>query len=166
MVSPSAQKILPMCCTGAHLLPNTGTVHRLPTAAVTHKIPATNNLWMFTFFIFSPFGFDKCNKKRRHLIRYLRKYVLQLPTAALSASGLWVEGLPSSQPACASSPCFIKFFMNIKIGDTHTASPKESNYDFLRRHYPHQVKGSKLITSSQPANTSSPVYFYYYNTQQ
>ena len=30
-------------------------------------------------------------------------------------------------------------------------------YDFLRRHYPHQVKGSKLITSSQPAHTSSPV---------
>ena len=31
-------------------------------------------------------------------------------------------------------------------------------YGFLRRHYPHQVKGSKLITSSQPANTSSPVF--------
>ena len=31
-------------------------------------------------------------------------------------------------------------------------------YDFLRRHYPHQVIGSKLITSSQPADTSSPVF--------
>lgn len=36
---------------------------------------------------------------------------------------------------------------------------KISNYDFLRRHYPHQVKGSKLITSSQPANTSSPGFY-------
>ena len=37
---------------------------------------------------------------------------------------------------------------------------KNRYYDFLRRHYPHQVKGSKLITSSQPANTSSPVFIY------
>ena len=28
---------------------------------------------------------------------------------------------------------------------------------FLRRHYPHQVKGSKVIPSSQPVKTSSPV---------
>ena len=27
---------------------------------------------------------------------------------------------------------------------------------FLRRHYPHQVKGSKVIPSSQPVYTSSP----------
>ena len=33
----------------------------------------------------------------------------------------------------------------------NAVSPKKINYDFLRRHYPHQVKGSKLITSSQPA---------------
>ena len=36
---------------------------------------------------------------------------------------------------------------------------KNQRYDFLRRHYPNQVIGSKLITSSQPAITSSPVYF-------
>jgi len=29
--------------------------------------------------------------------------------------------------------------------------------NFLRRHYPHQVKGSKVIPSSQPVYTSSPV---------
>lgn len=28
--------------------------------------------------------------------------------------------------------------------------PKESSYDSLRRHYPHQVKGSKFTISSQP----------------
>ena len=33
-------------------------------------------------------------------------------------------------------------------------------YDFLRRHYPHQVKGRSSITSSQPAFTSSPVFIY------
>ena len=31
-------------------------------------------------------------------------------------------------------------------------------YDFLRRHYPHQVIGSKVIPSSQPVSTSSPVF--------
>ena len=32
------------------------------------------------------------------------------------------------------------------------ASCKKSfSYDFLRRHYPHQVKGRSLVTSSQPA---------------
>ena len=36
---------------------------------------------------------------------------------------------------------------------------EKTNYDFLRQHYLHQVKGSKLITSSQPATTSSPVFF-------
>ena len=33
------------------------------------------------------------------------------------------------------------------------ASCKKSfSYDFLRRHYPHQVKGRSLVTSSQPAS--------------
>ena len=31
---------------------------------------------------------------------------------------------------------------------------------FLRRHYPHQVKGRSWMTSSQPASTSSPVFIY------
>jgi len=35
---------------------------------------------------------------------------------------------------------------------------QENKYNFLRRHYPHQVKGSKVIPSSQPVNTSSPVF--------
>lgn len=38
---------------------------------------------------------------------------------------------------------------------------KNPRDDFLRRHYPHQVKGSKVIPSSQPVSTSSPVFFYY-----
>ena len=35
---------------------------------------------------------------------------------------------------------------------------KNLRYDFLRRHYPHQVMGRSSITSSQPADTSSPVF--------
>ena len=35
---------------------------------------------------------------------------------------------------------------------------KNLRYDFLRRHYPHQVKGRSSSTSSQPAPTSSPVF--------
>ena len=35
---------------------------------------------------------------------------------------------------------------------------KKNKYHFLRRHYPHQVKGSKVHPSSQPVNTSSPVF--------
>ena len=38
------------------------------------------------------------------------------------------------------------------------ASVKEFVDDFLRRHYPHQVKGSKVCPSSQPVSTSSPVF--------
>ena len=46
-----------------------------------------------------------------------------------------------------------------KTGDTFWMPPvKNLYYDFLRRHYPHQVKGRSLITSSQPAFTSSPVF--------
>ena len=37
-------------------------------------------------------------------------------------------------------------------------------YNFLRRYYPHQVKGRSLITSSQPAVTSSPVFILHYYT--
>ena len=33
--------------------------------------------------------------------------------------------------------------------------------NFLRRHYPHQVIGSKVIPSSQPVSTSSPVFRWY-----
>ena len=35
---------------------------------------------------------------------------------------------------------------------------KSLHDDFLRRHYPHQVKGRSWMTSSQPAQTSSPVF--------
>ncbi|GEM_PF-2985035 len=39
--------------------------------------------------------------------------------------------------------------------------PKESNYDFLRRHYPHQVKGRSWMTSSQPAAQAPPIFSYH-----
>lgn len=54
--------------------------------------------------------------------------------------------------------------VQIKTGVPDLVSCKKfDSNDFLRRHYPHQVKGSKLITSSQPAFTSSPVFNYIHN---
>ena len=39
-----------------------------------------------------------------------------------------------------------------------TSLKKSNSLDFLRRHYSHQVLGSKLPASSQPVQTSSPVF--------
>jgi len=82
---------------------------------------------------------------------------------------------PSSQPVNTSSPVFFSCdgmrkssgisaapeAVKTKTGDIFpdASGRKAAHDDFLRRHYPHQVKGSKLITSSQPACTSSPVLF-------
>ena len=64
----------------------------------------------------------------------------------------------SSQPARTSSPAFsvVK-----KTGATFCgrSCKKSLHDDFLRRHYPLQVKGRSWMTSSQPAHTSSPVFF-------
>lgn len=38
--------------------------------------------------------------------------------------------------------------------------PCETNYDFLRQHYPHQVKGSKFDDFLSARFTSSPTQFY------
>ena len=46
-----------------------------------------------------------------------------------------------------------------KTGGSPADPPvKNLDTDFLRRHYPHQVKGRSWSTSSQPAYTSSPVF--------
>ena len=68
----------------------------------------------------------------------------QFPTAALSTSGIRVEG-DSFLSACQNKlPCI--FSCKIKTGgNLLDASCKKSLcHDFLRRHYPHQVKGSKF----------------------
>ena len=51
-------------------------------------------------------------------------------------------------------------FVKIKTGETRCgfSCKKSLHDDFLRRHYPHQVKGRSWMTSSQPAHTSSPVF--------
>ena len=80
------------------------------------------------------------------------------PTAALSASGIRVEG-ESFLSACQNKlPCI--FCCQNKTGATFCgrSCKKSLHDDFLRRHYPHQVKGRSWMTSSQPAHTSSPVY--------
>ena len=63
--------------------------------------------------------------------------------------------MTSSQPASTSSP-------DIKLKgvppDWWYSAKKHLRF-FLRRHYPHQVKGSKLLASSQPVITSSPAGF-------
>jgi hypothetical protein len=41
--------MLIICCTGAHLLPNTGKENRLPTTATAQKTPAIDNFLMFIF---------------------------------------------------------------------------------------------------------------------
>lgn len=55
-----------------------------------------------------------------------------------------------------------KFFnplLSKKNRDTLLDVSVKSYYDFLRRHYPHQVKGSKLSTSSQP-DPQAPLFLY------
>ena len=52
-----------------------------------------------------------------------------------------------------------KISHNKKQETPSAASPaKNHDDDFLRRHYPHQVKGRSCFASSQPAVTSSPVF--------
>ena len=83
----------------------------------------------------------------------------RLPIAEIHNSG----SSPSVSHICGYS--FPPFSRVQKTGDTFWMPPvKNLYYDFLRRHYPHQVKGRSLITSSQPAFTSSPV-FYQYSTK-
>ena len=46
----TAARILIICCTGAHLLPNTGKENRLPTTAAAHNIPAIDNFLILVDF--------------------------------------------------------------------------------------------------------------------
>ena len=80
----------------------------------------------------------------------------KFPTAALSTSGIRVEG-DSFLSACQNKlPCI--FSCKQKQETSEDASCKKSMcHDFLRRHYPHQVKGSKFGYFLSACSTSSPV---------
>ena len=86
------------------------------------------------------------------------------PTAALSASGIRVEG-ESFLSACQNKlPCIFSCQNKNRRTRSGFSCKKSLDDDFLRRHYPHQVKGRSWMTSSQPAQTSSPVFIFYYYT--
>ena len=50
--SKTAHRMFTICCTGAHLLPNTGKENMLPTTAMTHSIPATASFFTLFLLIF------------------------------------------------------------------------------------------------------------------
>src|SRR5574344_741007 len=97
--------MLTICCTGAHLLPNTGKEKRLPTTATAHRTPATASFFTFVFFIsITPlivrkrlYGSDASKigaKSRRDFARKIGRCLLasshagtRLPIAALQDSG-------------------------------------------------------------------------------
>ena len=85
----------------------------------------------------------------------------QFPTAALSTSGIRVEGDSFLSACSTSSPAFS--IVKQKTGDTFWMPPVKnpSWNDFLRRHYPHQVKGSKFGYFLSACSTSSPVFVCY-----
>ena len=73
------------------------------------------------------------------------------------------HGFPSLNTRLRALPLSPPHVWNIaslyrKTGENLMWFPPEKSYDFLRRHYPHQVKGSKVHPSAQPVNTSSPVF--------
>src|SRR5699024_2270606 len=47
----TAQRMLTMCCTGAHLLPKAGKEKTLPTTATAHRMPARVSLRTLVLFI-------------------------------------------------------------------------------------------------------------------
>ena len=79
----------------------------------------------------------------------------RLPIAVLQGSGRSPSARHGSWTAAAS------FQNRLKQNRRHPLwmpPVKNLRNDFLRRHYPHQVKGRSWRTSSQPACTSSPVF--------
>jgi len=81
------------------------------------------------------------------------------PTAALSTSGIRVEGFSFLSACYNKLPCI---FSCKQKQETPCSVPpvKSSAYHFLRRHYPHPVKGSKFTYFLSARLTSSPVFVY------
>ena len=171
-----------MCCTGAHLLPNIGKLNTLPTTHRAQNIPASASFFAETFFIREnsfPVGRLQTAAPANHALpakKAKRSFGLRSRLAGLlsrrntASHRCRLQGSgrsPSARCACAQSrplqggnDSSSKNADKTKTGDTRRgASCKKSyNNDFLRRHYPHQVKGSKVDSFLSACITSSPVF--------
>ena len=63
--SSTAHSTLTMCCTGAHLLPNTGNENMLPTTATAHSTPARASFLVLDFILELLFPLYHNEKKRK-----------------------------------------------------------------------------------------------------
>ena len=157
--SRTAHSTLTMCCTGAHLLPNMGKLNTLPTTHRAQNIPArasflTERFFMINWLLFNHLRQRRMNTgapatkqpvptTRREQVRKVRSkltgFLSRRNTASHRIQNPRLRALPLSR------------LRNLRRGtkkqEEPGAAPPAKNhkgYDFLRRHYPHQVKGSKL----------------------
>ena len=180
--SSTAHSTLTMCCTGAHLLPNIGKLNTLPTTHRAQNIPASASFFAETFFMREnsfPVGRLQTAAPANHALpakKAKRSFGLRSRLAGLlsrrntASHRCRLQGSgrsPSARCACAQSrplqggnDSSSKNADKTKTGDTRRgASCKKSSInDFLRRHYPHQVKGSKVDSFLSACITSSPVF--------
>ena len=153
-----------ICCTGAHLLPNTGNENILPTTATAQRIPAAASFWILVFFInkVNPFKnrFWENGTQRRFPILSPQDGGQKFP-AIRPVEAFWLpltpeHGFPSllfSRRRALPLRRRGKISANIRFPSLHYEKNKKtrdtriqrlrkkSKSDFLRRHYPHQVKG-------------------------
>ena len=148
-----------MCCTGAHLLPNIGKLNTLPTTHRAQNIPArasflTERFFMINWLLFNHLRQRRTNTgapatkqpvpaARRGQVRKVRSKLIGFLSRRNTASHRCIH------PRLRALP--LSRLRNLRRGtkkqEEPGAAPPAKNhkgYDFLRRHYPHQVKGSKL----------------------
>ena len=65
--SVTAARMLTICCTGAHLLPATGTLIKLPTIASAVRTPASASFFVVLFCFIVEFSFLLNKKGTPHL---------------------------------------------------------------------------------------------------
>ena len=112
-----------------------------------------------------PLHYQNSNNENPNLHMSLNKYFQNNQISKLKIG--FNHNLKKEIKTLKTSSCLEKTtetpFQN-KINEDTQCPRRKINYTFLRRHYPYQVKGSKFIISSQPVNTSSPVFIYDYIT--
>ena len=136
--------MLTMCCTGAHLLPKMGKLNTLPTTARAQSIPARAS-----FFVESAFMRIPPIAKRSRLSGLLSRR---------NTASHRVDSRPRALPLGPEPPTR-RLRQKTKTGAPSAEAPvKTHRDDFLRRHYPHQVKGSKFEHFLSARMTSSPVF--------
>ena len=142
-----------MCCTGAHLLPKMGKLNTLPTTARAQSIPARASFFVESAFMRIP-PIAKRSRlsgllSRRNTASHRSSVVIircNIEITKLRALPLLFAASFSPRGIFTSffvhSPTFI--FDKIKNGAFHSKCEapfnKSFSGDFLRRHYPHQVK--------------------------